>query len=181
MKAAVWGDVDFDNSLVRLKAGNAKGKQDDTYPPLHLRLLQELKRMRKEVPFASNADPIFLIVPRVKTFHRDCKRAGIQRYDADGRQLDRHALRTTFGTHLARAGVLPQLAIPALGHADVQTTMMHYTDLRLVDTAKAVNALPFVEPKRDGVAFPATGTDGASIERQAESTAVDADLRGKTR
>jgi hypothetical protein len=122
--------------------------------------------MRSEVPFASQADRIFPGVPLVKTFHRDCQRAGIERYDADGRQLDRHALRTTLGTHLARAGVLPQLAMKVMGHNDVQTTMKHYTALRLADTAKAMNALPSIEPK--AVANPAvlraTGTDDASAQ-----------------
>jgi integrase len=164
VKAAVWGDVDFDDALIRVKVGNAKGKRDDIYQPLHPRLLQELKRMRSEVPSARASDPIFAGIPLVKTFHRDCKRAGIDRYDADGRQLDRHALRTTLGTHLARAGVLPQLAMKVMGHNDVQTTMKHYTALRLADTAKAMNALPSIEPK--GTAEPAslraTGTDPAN-------------------
>jgi integrase len=166
VKAAVWGDVDFDSALIRVKVGNAKGKKDDIHQPLHPRLLQELRRMKSEMRFASQADPIFPGVPLVKTFHRDCLRAGIERYDADGRQLDRHALRTTLGTHLARAGVLPQLAMKVMGHNDVQTTMKHYTALRLADTAKAMNALPSIEPKADAnpAALRATGTDDASAQ-----------------
>jgi integrase len=165
VKAAVWGDVDFDSALIRVKVGNAKGKKDDIHQPLHPRLLQELRRMKSELPFASQADPIFPGVPLVKTFHRDCQRSGIERYDADGRQLDRHALRTTLGTHLARAGVLPQLAMKVMGHNDVQTTMKHYTALRLADTAKAMNALPTIEPKADAnpAALRATGTDAAIV------------------
>jgi len=144
VKAAVWGDVDFDAALIRVKVGNAKGKNDDIYQPLHPRIEEELKEMKGNLPIACPTDLIFPSVPSIKMFHGDCRRAGIDRYDADGRQLDRHALRTTLGTHLAIAGVLPQLAMKVMGHADVQTTMKHYTALRLADTAKAMNALPSI-------------------------------------
>jgi integrase len=163
VKAAVWGDVDFDAATIRVRVGNAKGKKDDTFYNLHPRIVDELKRIRP--PFASPLDRVFS-VPIVRTFHRDCERAGVERYDAEGRQLDRHALRTTLGTHLARAGVLPQQAMKVLGHTDVRITMKHYTDLRLADTAKAVQSLPSIQPKAnplmDAAALLATGTDNAT-------------------
>jgi len=142
VKAAIWADLDFTSASIRVRVGNAKGKHDDTFYNLHPKLMDELRRIRPAN--ATPTDPVFKRVPNILTFHRDCKRAGVARYDAEGRQLDRHALRTTLGTHLALAGVLPQQAMRVLGHTDVRITMKHYTDLRLADTAKAVRLLPAV-------------------------------------
>jgi integrase len=156
VKAAVWGDVDFESSMIRVKAGKAKGKRDEIYLPLHPSLAAVLLRIKP--PFASPTARIFPAVPTIRTFHRDCERAGIARYDAKGCQIDRHAFRTTLGTHLARAGVLPQSAMRVLGHSDVRITMKHYTALRIEDTAKAVQALPSIGPGRNAEALRATGT-----------------------
>ena len=176
VKAAVWGDVDFEKGLIRVKVANAKGKKDDVYQPLHLCILAQLQLMKSKVNSCTPATPLFPLVPTIRTFHADCRRAKIDRYDAEGRQIDRHALRTTLGTNLARAGVLPQLAMKVMGHADVQTTMKHYTDLRLVDTSRAMNTLPFIAAKQQvqtgdaaGQAAPDTGSinvTGAQQNRQ---------------
>jgi integrase len=67
----------------------------------------------------------------------------IHRFDDEGRQVDLHALaRTTLGTKLARAGVMPQVAMRALRHAHVNVTMKHYTDLRRTDDAAATSSFP---------------------------------------
>ena len=166
--AAVWGDVDFDAATIRVRVGNAKGKKDDTFYNLHDSLLGELKAIKPA--FATGNDRIFRKVPTVRTFHRDCERAGIDRYDGEGRQLDRHALRTTLGTHLALAGVLPQQAMRVMGHSDVRITMKHYTALRLSDTAKAIQALtPIQAPvpaAAEPASLPATGTDDSTAEKR---------------
>lgn len=176
VKAAVWGDVDFDAAMIRVKVGNAKGKKDDIYLPLHPALAATLQAIKPAFTLATTR--IFKAVPTVRTFHRDCERAGIARYDAEGRQLDRHALRTTLGTHLARAGVLPQSAMRVLGHSDVRITMKHYTALRIEDTAKAVQALPTIEPSKavasNVEAMKATGTDGKSSEKPSPSKVAGA-------
>lgn len=143
-RAATWGDVDLDSATIRVKAANAKGKREDLYLNLHPKLVEELRKAKPVFTLATSK--LFAFVPTVRTFHRDCERAKIDRYDDEGRQLDRHALRTTLGTHLARAGVLPQQAMRLLGHTDVRITMKHYTDLRLADTAKALAELPNIEP-----------------------------------
>ena len=66
--------------------------------------------------------------------------------DAEGRVVDLHALRTTLGTNLARAGVAPQIAQRIMRHADYRTTLKHYTVLGLADTAKAIEELPTIQP-----------------------------------
>ncbi|MBP6473572.1 MAG: tyrosine-type recombinase/integrase, partial [Chloroflexi bacterium] len=55
--------------------------------------------------------------------------------DDEGRAIDLHALRTTLGTQLARAGVTPQVAQRIMRHSDYRTTLKHYTVLGLTDTS----------------------------------------------
>jgi len=59
---------------------------------------------------------------------------------------------------LARAGVMPQEAQRQMRHADIKTTLRHYTDLRLSDQARAVAKLPRISEIQ--VALTPTGTDG---------------------
>ncbi|MCE9590023.1 MAG: tyrosine-type recombinase/integrase [Planctomycetes bacterium] len=56
--------------------------------------------------------------------------------------MDIHALRQTFGTHLAKAGVSPRTAMAAMRHSTIDLTMSVYTDPALLDVAGAVEALP---------------------------------------
>jgi len=58
------------------------------------------------------------------------------------RSSNLHALRHTFGTHLARAGVAPRVAMAAMRHSSLELTMNVYTDPALLDVAGAVEALP---------------------------------------
>ena len=76
--------------------------------------------------------------------------------DAEGRVVDLHALRTTLGTNLARAGVVPQVAQQIMRHGDYRTTLAHYTVLGLSDTARAIEQLPGLVPQMEQLA--ATGT-----------------------
>ena len=87
--------------------------------------------------------------------------------DDDGRVIDLHALRTTLGTRLARAGVAPQIAQRIMRHGDYQTTLTHYTVLGLTDTAPAVGALPGIRvgeqtTRRTEYAVAPTGDDPES-------------------
>lgn len=91
--------------------------------------------------------------------------------DAKGRVVDLHALRTTLGTKLARAGVAPALAKQIMRHSDYRTTLKYYTDLDATD-ANAAIARTFVPSAETGqkdaaTAVPATATT-------AVQTAVDA-------
>jgi integrase len=157
VKAATWGDIDLDGAVLRVKVAHAKGKKSDLFLPLHQSIVALLRSVKPA--FARSEDRIFASVPTVKTFHKDCEQAGIVRYDSEGRQLDRHALRTSLGTNLALAGVLPQMAMRILGHASINTTMKHYTALRLADTGKAMNTLPAIPLAGPANASNATGTD----------------------
>ena len=72
---------------------------------------------------------------------RDLKRAGVQVRTADGKLLDFHALRATFGTLLANENVPLTLAQTLLRHSDPKLTANVYTKHRLVDEAAAVERI----------------------------------------
>jgi len=69
---------------------------------------------------------------------------GIPRSDGAGRVVDVHALRHTFGTNLAKAGVSLQVAQRAMRHSTPALTANVYTHLGLVDVAGAVDRLPSI-------------------------------------
>jgi hypothetical protein len=80
----------------------------------------------------------------------------------EGRVIDLHALRTTLGTQLARAGVTPQVAQRIMRHSDYRTTLKHYTVLGLTDTAAALDRLPGIMTQPS--ALEATGTTDTAPE-----------------
>ena len=80
--------------------------------------------------------------PRIVVFDADCQAAGIAKSDVRGRQVDIHALRHTFGTHLSAVGVRARTAMAAMRHSRIELTMNYYTDPALLDVAGAMNSLP---------------------------------------
>ena len=67
-------------------------------------------------------------VPTAKTLLIDLAACGIKGVDEHGRHLDFHALRHTFATMLARAGVSPRVAMELMRHSDMRLTAKTYTD-----------------------------------------------------
>ena len=99
-------------------------------------------------------------VDMIRVFDRDIAAANIAKHDLRGHVVDLHALRHTFGTHLARAGVAPRVAMAAMRHSSLELTMNVYTDPALLDVAGAVESLPSVGipgTKVTNQTLPATG------------------------
>ena len=152
------GQVHLDERCpcVELLARDAKAGRSATIP-LRADLVQELRRyldtlrihlgqrqLRHDTRlFAMPADMI-------RIFDRDLAAAGIAKHDQRGRVVDLHALRHTFATHLARAGVSPRIAMAAMRHSSLELTMVAYTDPALLDVAGAVEALPSFTPANTG-------------------------------
>lgn len=185
LQRLTWADVDFTNGTLRIRHG--KAKREDIVP-MHEQLAEAL-RARHTATRALPTARVFPQTVQNETRLLDFLRAGIARREAvtdgngepilvgsgirarpltrivceddEGRVVDLHALRTTLGTQLARAGVAPQIAQRIMRHSDYRTTLRHYTVLGLDDTAKAVAQLPSVPTS--GRAFElaaATGTEG---------------------
>ena len=100
----------------------------------------------------------------IRIMDRDLVAAGIPKRDERGRVVDIHALRTTFGTHLSKAGVSLRTAQAAMRHSKPELTANIYTDPKLLDVAGAVESLPMLsldtkpQPERQM----ATGTADAA-------------------
>jgi site-specific recombinase XerD len=75
----------------------------------------------------------------MRIFDRTLVRAGIERVNVDGRKLDIHALRHTFGSRLARRGVGLVQVQRLLGHSDPKLTAQVYTHLDVEDLRRAVH------------------------------------------
>ena len=183
LRRLTWGAIDFEAGTITIADG--KAKRTDVLP-LHPQLAEELMA-RRNASTALPMAKVFPETVTSITVQKDLLRAGLARRevvtdaegkpvmigkgkrlrpktkivteDAEGRVVDLHAMRTTLGTNLARAGVAPQLAQRLMRHGDYRTTLKHYTVLGLVDTAKAINALPSIKtPEANALA--ATGTTG---------------------
>ncbi len=155
-------DVCLDAAVahVRVPAAVAKSRKEQTVP-LRADLVEMLRR---HVAGKASGEPVFEVPAcLIKRFNADCKRAGIAKRDADGRTVDVHSLRTTFGTMLSRAGVPPRVAMELMRHSRIELTMKTYTDPRLFDLAGAVESLPSVAPAAVSVAPAAAPTERPSI------------------
>ncbi|GJM20007.1 MAG: hypothetical protein DHS20C14_22200 [Phycisphaeraceae bacterium] len=172
LRKLTWGDADLDAGALTVRIGVGKAARDDVIP-LHPEARDALRSIRPRPTKPSGR--VFATVPRPETVKFDLQRAGIDPGEASVGEgvLDLHATRTTIGTQLARAGVAPQVAQRFLRHADMATTLRHYTRLVLTDLAPAVAALS--EPEQVSAEAVATGTDCAHPERAAPRNAVQTD------
>ncbi|MBL8964600.1 MAG: site-specific integrase [Phycisphaeraceae bacterium] len=190
MMRLTWADVDFEAATLTLRHG--KARRVDVIP-MHPQLAEALKARLRAFPAVPTARVWSDTVGDV-TRLKDFLRAGIARRvpvldregnpvmigegkkaepktrisveDDEGRVIDLHALRTTLGTQLARAGVTPQIAQRLMRHSDYRTTLKHYTVLGLTDTAGAIAKLPGIRPT-DSESLAATGTtDSAPVDPQ---------------
>ena len=131
---------DFEAGTVTVRAGYAKDKRTDTLPVSR----EVLKQLR---PWIESRPPGKLWPGKWAEQHSasdmlksDLKRAGIP-YSVDGRDYDFHALRSQYGTDLARANVSPAKAQRLMRHKDIKLTMRHYVRLEIVDLRGEVDKL----------------------------------------
>ena len=137
-----WRDVDLHAKPPTLTICGGKARRRTDRLPLHAELVGELRAVRpgKVLPSA-------LVFPRPvtnKTRRRDFERAGIVLETEDG-HADLHALRHTFGTLLAKAGVPPAKLQRLMRHTTVELTMRYYVHLRVEDLDDGLRALPYIE------------------------------------
>jgi integrase len=138
-----WADVDFERALLTLRATNTKSRKERAIPLLGI-LLGELRGLQPEHVAVLGrplrpADLVFRSPegcpwPRhsvnvTRMLHRLLEAAGIDRLDGQGKKIDVHALRHSFASRLARAGVPITHAQKLLGHSTVEMTARVYTHL----------------------------------------------------
>ena len=76
------------------------------------------------------------------TFRRYLAKAGIPYLDEQGRRVDFHSLRLTFGTNLVLSGAHPRVVQEMMRHSDIRITMKLYADVTGLPLAEAAAALP---------------------------------------
>lgn len=150
-----WGDVDFGLRTLILRAENTKARRRRTIP-LGSRLIAEMKKLRalqKRVLLRAIADTdrVFLTPEgapwcrptnnAMRIFKRILVRADIPRVDSEGRKLDIHALRHTFGSRMARSGAGLVHVQRLLGHSDPKLTAQVYTHLDVEDLRSAIEGV----------------------------------------
>jgi integrase len=134
------GDLILEGDLpgINLPATLVKAKEDQ-YIPLHADLA---RRLREHVAGRGPNDPVFTLPADIlRRFKGDCKRAGIPFKDERGRKVDIHALRMSFIDRLAKSGIAPKIVQELARHADITTTMEHYTDIRAHDLHAALGGV----------------------------------------
>ena len=156
LRQASWGDVDFRELLLVLRAESTKSRKQRVIP-LRQVLVDRLRGLRAlhESVFGrlpTVQDCVFLTpegadLPRPTTnpmriFDRLLDRAGMAKIDPQGQKLDLHALRHTFASRLARSGVGLVHAQRLLGHSDPKLTAGIYTHLGVEELRAAVETLP---------------------------------------
>ena len=134
LAALRWRDVDLPAATVRVRSATAKNRREATQP-LPEGTVEALRAARGEhqLPTA----PVFRSVPSTKRLREDLAAAGIG-YETGAGVLDFHALRVTYATMLARAGVSLVQAQQLLRHSDPKLTANVYTRLELHDGHAAV-------------------------------------------
>ena len=107
-------------------------------------------------------------LPKMETFKRDLRRAGIEFIDPKGRRADFHSLRHTLGTNLALAGTAPRVAMEAMRHSDIRLTTKTYTDTGLLPVSDAVAKLPSFlgSPEKD------SQIDSQTLFREGQSLSI---------
>ncbi|MFO1077945.1 MAG: site-specific integrase [Planctomycetota bacterium] len=150
-----WADWDLGGRTLTLRAENTKSKKRRVLP-LREKLVSTIQtlvavhtRILGHEP--ETGDPVFLspeasrwMKPTnnaMRVFNRILKRAGIPRLDAEGRKLDIHSLRHTFGSRLARHGVGLVQVQRLMGHSDPKLTAQVYTHLDVEDLRRAVETV----------------------------------------
>ena len=138
----VPNQVDFKRNRLTVDAAKTKNKKSDTLP-LRVDLVQSLAEWIKEHSVQSNErifryDNFFLRY----YFYKDLEAAGIERVGSDGRSIDVHSLRKTFGTMLAKAGIPLTTVQRLMRHSTPLLTAKLYIDVDAVDMAEAVDKLP---------------------------------------
>jgi len=133
---------DFEKCRFFVKAKNTKNRRDDILP-IRSDLCERLKKWICKFEIQSNERIFKYTISSLRqSFIRDCLAAGIELKSPDGRSIDVHALRRTFGTMLARAGVPLTTTQRLMRHSTPELTAKLYIDVEPVDMQQAIDKLP---------------------------------------
>ena len=144
--------LDAGSPHLRLEARSAKNRK-----PVEQRLPPEIVPMLRQWLSGRSREglvwPGLSQSPASRMIRTDLLAAKVARVDADGRKLDFHALRHTFGTQMARGGVPLVEAQRAMRHSSPALTANIYTHVQSGDleaaASKAIAGLRCANVARD--------------------------------
>ena len=135
--------LDADQPFVNVRPSTTKNHKQAVIA-LHADVVEKLRKALPLLPGKVFAHGL----PKMETFKRDLRRAGIEFIDAKGRRAD-----FSFAASHARKPTSPWLAQPrvsamaAMRHSDIRLTTKTYTDTGLLPVSDAVVKLPsFTRP-----------------------------------
>ena len=166
-------ELESESPCLRVQAAYSKRRRNDAIPlkqdiaELLRGYIPELRHRRNKATLAIGGSDEVLwsgswTNKAAEMLRRDLEAAGIPYEDGQGRFLDFHALRHTFGTNLAKAGVTPKVAQELMRHSDVKLTLNTYTHVGLYDLAGAVEKLPAFSGHSTDSTTARTGTDSVT-------------------
>ena len=124
-----WDDVDLgaEKPFLKARASTTKNRKEAVIG-LHEDVVAELRSMhpRRGAP---NKRVFEGLMPRIKRFKADLKKANVDYINARGQRADFHSLRYTLATNLALAGTPPRIAMEIMRHSDMRLTAKTYTDV----------------------------------------------------
>lgn len=137
MATLTVGKVRLKEKLTVFRAKDNRHRNREQTVPLHPDLLPLLVTRCK----GRGADElVFDDLPAKHTaatlIRKDCLAAGV-----DPKNIDFHALRHSFITTLAAANVHPKIVQQLAGHANIETTLKHYTHFKTPDERAALTLI----------------------------------------
>jgi site-specific recombinase XerD len=135
-----------DRVAVTVQSGSMKNRKSLTNS---IRKPRDVAAVREFLTGKPAGVPLFPLPEQhaAKMLRRDEAAVGIEYETAEG-CADFHALRHSFATQEADAGVHPKTLQKLLGHSNINLTMKYYTHMKAEDEIAAAAALPdLVQPK----------------------------------
>ena len=137
-----WGDLrlEAEQPVALVRAATTKNRKP-AMVYLGRQLVAEFRKLQSP-GLPSNARVLAGRMPTTKQMREHLAAAGIRFADDQDRRLDFHALRMTFDTNLAIAGVPDAMRMKLMRHKSPRLTMETYTDSEKVPVAGALAKLP---------------------------------------
>ena len=132
LAALEWDDVDLgaERPFLKARASTTKNRKEAVIG-LHEDVVAELRLMQPRRA-APNKRVFEGLMPRIKRFRADLKRADVDYINARGQRADFHSLRYTLATNLALAGTPPRVAMEIMRHSDMRLTAKNVYRRRIV-------------------------------------------------
>ena len=168
LKTLTVGNCHLDSypPVLIVKAAYSKHRCEDVQP-----IPDPLARVLRDYLADRSANElVFKTMPPIgsvaKMLRKDLEAAGMPYQDDTGRFADFHALRHTYITNLARAGIHPKTAMDLARHSDINLTMARYSHTVVSDRGNALAALSkMTDDKDEPQQLRATGTYDSQPEK----------------